>query len=83
MLREFCPARFHFDEDAARPDKIGKLGPFAGKADAVLEPGIFGKGVGVVAEGFEQMEQERLPVAFLAAFEGGGELGELLQSALL
>ena len=83
MLGELGPARFHFDEDAARPDKVGIFGAVAGKADAIFESGVFRKGVGVVAEGFEQMEEEGLRLAFLVALEIGSEFGELVESALL
>ena len=47
-----------------------------GEADAVFEGGTFGQGIGVVAEGFEQVEEEGLGFAFLVAVEFGGELGE-------
>ena len=83
VLRELGPARFHFDEDAARPDQVGILGAVAGKTDAILEGAAFGEGVGVVAEGFEQMQKEGLRVAFLVAFEFGSEFGALVKSALL
>ena len=73
VFGEFFAARFHFDQHAARPDEIGEFGVLAGKADAIFERGTFRQGVGVVVEGFEQMEQERLRLAFFVAFEFGGE----------
>ena len=82
-MESFIAARFHFDEHAARPDEIGKFGSVAGKADAVFKGGIFRQRVGVVIEGFEQMEKERLRLAFFIAFEFGGERGELVEGLFL
>ena len=52
-----------------------------GEADAVLEGAAFGKRVGIVAEGFEQVEEKGLGFAFFVAFKVGGELGEVLQGS--
>ena len=71
MAGKFFAARFHFHEHAARPDEIGKLGAVAGKTDAIFKSGTFGKRVGIVAEGFEQMKEKRLRLAFFVAFEIG------------
>ena len=62
-----------------RPDEIGEFGAVAGEANAVFENATFGQGVGVVSEGFEQMEEESLGFAFFVAFEFGGELSEGLE----
>ena len=70
---KFFAARLHFDQHAARPDEIGEFGAVAGKADAIFKGAAFGQRVGVVVEGFEQMEKERLRLAFFVAFEFGGE----------
>jgi hypothetical protein len=83
MFGELGSAGFHFDEHATGPNEVGKLGAVAGETDAIFEGATFGKGVGVVAEGFEQMQKEGLRVALLVAFEFGSEFGELLESALL
>ena len=83
MLRELRPARFHFDEHSAGPNKVGILGALAWKTDAILEGAAFRKGVGVVAKGFEQMEKERLRFAFLVTLKFGGEFGELVKGAFL
>jgi hypothetical protein len=83
MLRELCPARFHFDKHATRPNKVGKLGAVAGKTDAILEGRTFRERIGVVPEGFQQMEEKRLCLAFFVAFELGGERGEIVESAFL
>ncbi len=83
VLRELCPARFHFDEDAARPYKVRVLGAVAGKTDAILKSAILRKRVGVVAEGFEQMQKKRLRIAFLVAFEFGSVFREVVKSSFL
>jgi hypothetical protein len=80
MLGELDPARLHFDEGAARPDEVGEFSVLAREADAVFEGGTLGQGVGVVAEGGKQVEEEGLGFAFLVAFEFGGELGEIPHS---
>lgn len=43
----------------------------------------FRERVGIVPEGFQQMEEKRLRLAFFAAFECGGERGEIVESAFL
>jgi hypothetical protein len=68
-------ARFHFDEAAAGPDEVGEFRAVAGKTDSVFESAAFGQGVGVVSESFEQVEEKRLSLAFLVAFEFGAVLG--------
>ena len=83
VLRELRAARFHLDEHAARPDEIGELGFLAGKADAVFEGATLREGVGVVAEGFKEMEEERLGFALFIALEFGGKGGELVEGAFL
>ena len=79
VLGELDAAGLHFDEAAARPDEVGVLGALAGEADAVFEGGAFGQGVGVVAEGGEQVKEEGLGFALFVALELGGELGEVAQ----
>ena len=64
---------------AARPDEVGVLGALAGEADAVFEGGALRQGVGVVAEGGKQVEEEGLGFALFVALELGGELGEIPQ----
>ncbi len=43
----------------------------------------FRERVGIVPEGFQQMEEKRLRLAFFVAFEFGGERGEIMESAFL
>ena len=80
VLGELDAAGLHLDEAAARPDEVGEFGALAGEADAVFEGGAFRQGVGVVAEGGEQVEEEGLGFALFVALEFGGELGEVAQS---
>ena len=54
-----------------------------GEADAVFEGGALRQGVGVVAEGGEQVEEEGLGFALFVALEFGGELGEVPQGFFL
>ena len=68
---------------AARPDEIGELGALAREADAVFEGGALRQGVGVVAEGGEQVKEEGLGLALFVALELGGELGEVVQGLFL
>ena len=79
VLGELDAARLHLDEGAARPDEVGEFGALAGEADAVFEGGAFRQGVGVVAEGCEQVEEEGLGFALFVALELGGEIGEVPQ----
>jgi hypothetical protein len=55
----------------------------ARELDAMLEIRSIRECVGVMTERFEQMENKRLPLALLVAFELGGERGELMESAFL
>lgn len=64
-----------------RPNEVGKLGFVTGEADAIVERGAFRQRVGVMAEGFEEVEQKRLRLAFLVALELGGKLSELMKGA--
>ena len=59
--------------------KSANLVRLAGEADAVFEGGALRQGVGVVAEGGEQVEEEGLGFALFVALELGGELGEVAQ----
>ena len=65
---------------AARPDEVGEFGALARDAHAVFEGGALRQGVGVVAEGGQQVKEEGLGFALLVALELGGKLGELPQS---
>ena len=51
----------------------------AGEADAVFEGRALRQGVGVVAEGGEEVKEKGLGFALLVALEPGGELGEVAQ----
>ena len=79
MAAEFGAAGFHFDEATAGPDEVGEFGAVAGEADAVFEGGALGEGVGVVAEGGEEMKEEGLGFAFFVTAELGGEIGKGLE----
>ena len=70
-------------EAAGGPDKVGVGGALARDADPILEGGAFGEGVGVVAEGFEEMEQKRLGFALFVAFKMGGKFSEVVEGAFL
>ena len=80
MLGELDAAGLHFDQAAARPDEVGVLGAFSGKADAVFEGGAFRQGIGVVAEGGKQVKEEGLCFALFVALELGSKLGEIPQA---
>ncbi len=80
---KFLAARLHFNQHAAWPDEIGEFCSVAGKADAIFERGAFRQGIGVVIEGFEQMEKKRLGFAFFVTFEFGSKVGEVLKSPFL
>jgi len=80
MLGTLDNTGLHLDEAAARPDEVGVLGALAREADAVFEGGALRQGVGVVAEGGQQVEEEGLGLALFVALEFGGELGEIRQS---
>ena len=85
-LGELDPARFHLDQAAARQDEIGIFGALVltadGDADAVFEGGTLRQGIGVVAEGREEIEEKSLRLALFVALDLGGELGEVSQGLL-
>ena len=54
-----------------------------GEADAVFEGGALRQGVGVVAEGGEEVEEKGLGFALFVALELGSKLGEIPQSFFL
>jgi hypothetical protein len=76
VIRELDAARFEFDEPVAKPDKVGAFGALTWEADVVFGGGALGQRVGIVAEGSQQMEEERLGFALLVSLELGGELGQ-------
>jgi len=51
------------------------------EADAIFEGAAFREGVGVVAEGGQEVKEERLSFAFFVAFKVGGEMGEIAQGS--
>ena len=83
VFGELDAAGLHFDEAAARPDEVGEFGALAREADAVFEGGAFGQGVGVMAEGGQQVKEEGLGFALFVALEFGGKLGEIPQTFFL
>jgi hypothetical protein len=80
VFGELDATGLHFDEAAARPDKVGEFGAVARETDAVFEGGFLWEGAGVVAEGGQQVKEKGLGFAFFVALEFGGKLGEIPQT---
>jgi len=68
---ELHAARLHLDETAAGPEEVGVFGSLAWEPDVILEAGTLGECMTLMAECFQQPDEEQLRLGLLVAFETG------------